>query len=385
VAENILAEIEDYQDSSVTLEQVKLVARALMHPALLGLAQNVGPTAEHTMLGWELGRLRAQEGVAPDRIFRAFQVAFRELWVELQSNIEPSEREPLYRSVTTLWQWLQAMSDAVARGYQEEMRSQGALRDDAVGRFVDALRRGESDGAEQLARSLGFVPAGMFRAVRVRTVLDPFALRSVFARVGGHAEVLARGLDLVVMTQGVPISALDDAIEKSTGVVSVGVGLERPRLEGAHRSLVDAEWGLDVSEETGHPVHFERDWLMVTLYAQREHLAPILTDAIRVTTEQPHIADGLRTFGISGFSQTEASRQLHLQPHSLAYRLRRWRELTGTEPLSIDAITMALLARLMTPRIAKAQASETPDYTDGSSESVNSQVTALKLSREGGT
>jgi hypothetical protein len=359
VAEVTLTEIEDYRNTTVTIEQVELVSRSLMHPALLGLAQNVGPTAEQTMLGWELGRLRAQEGVAPDRIFRAFQIAFRELWVELQSNIEPSDREPLYRSVTTLWQWLQGMSDAVARGYQEEMRSQEALRADAVGRFLDALRRGESDGTEQLARSLGFDPVDMFRAVCVRTVLDPFTLRSVFARVGGHTEVLARGLDLVVMTQGVPISTLEDVIEKSAGVVSVGVGLERPRLEGAHRSLIDAEWALDVSEATGHAVYFERDWLRVTLYSQREHLAPILADAIHVTNQQPHIADGLRTFGISGFSQTEAARRLHLQPHSLAYRLRRWRELTGNEPLSIDAITMAFLAHLMTPRIEKAESSET--------------------------
>lgn len=349
VAETIFAEVEEYRTSSVTVEQIAVVADLLIRPALLGWAQNIGPTPEQIMLGWEIGRLRAQEGGGPEtvgRIVRAFQVAFRETWLELQSTIEPEGREPLYRSVTTLWQWLQAMGDAVLRGYQEASRASEVVRADTVASFIEALRRGDVGGIEDLARSLGFDPAGTFRAVCVRTAIDPFAVRSAFARMGGHAEVLARGLDLTVMTQGLEPRALDEAIVNGTDGAPVGVGLERMRLEGAQRSLVDAGRALDMSQASGRAVYFERDWLHVTLYSQREHLAPILADAIRVTNEQPHIADGVRTFGLSGFSQTEASRRLHLQPHSLAYRLRRWRQLTGSEPLSVDAITTAFLAQL---------------------------------------
>ncbi len=97
-----------------------------------------------------------------------------------------------------------------------------------------------------------------------------------------------------------------------------------------------------------HP--FEHTWAWSTLAREHERLEPFLTEGRRVADEHDTFASAVSAFAAQGFSITAAARELHVHPNTVAYRLDRWRDLTGWNPRTFDGLlrSMAVL-RLPSP------------------------------------
>jgi len=325
----------------------QLAVYLLVRPAILGIAENRGPLASETDVASRIGNAWAHLGGSPDDILRGFQVAFKAFLSDLASFVDRDEREKLLEGISTLWIWLQEMSDGAARGYREEVAKLAALNVDTRERFFSALQRGDvsSDDVRQLAGSLGFDVNGSFRAFWLKAVTDQSQLQTSTHDLAGVTQALVRGTEVTILSQGVASDQLEAKLHQlSPG--PVGVGMERKDLDGARMSLVDARWAVEASERSGRPIRFEEDWLIATLHAQRDQLALLMERGVQATRGQRHLAEAVWAFAANGFSQSAAARELHLRPNSLGYRLQRWSDLVGRNAMTPDGLMYALVARL---------------------------------------
>jgi hypothetical protein len=324
------------------------MAYLLVRPAILGMAQNRAPLGSETEVASNIGSAFAHLGGSPDDILRAFQIAFRAFLSELSSFVDPHESEKLVASVSTLWIWLQEMSDAAARGYRDEAGKLAALSVDARERFFSTIQRGDvsSESVHQLAQSLGFDVRGSFLALWLKAVVDESRLHGSMHTLPGTTQALVRGTEVIIIGQGVPSDQLEAAMNALVPGAPVGVGMERQHLDGARMSLLDARWAVELSEVSGRPIRFEEDWLLATLHAQRDQLAFLMEPGVQVAREQDHLAEAVYAFGANAFSQSAAARKLHLRPNSLGYRLQRWSDLVGRSAMTLDGLVYALLAKL---------------------------------------
>jgi len=347
VAGAVVSEVDAYRDFDFPISESRALVHAQGSACLVGLAERRPPTEEVKRAAFAFGQDRARSGIPLHALTSALQVGFRELVTELLPLIPVRDRNLLVEAITLMWTWLHETSESTAQGYESESRRQSALMAQTQERFVDALRRGDVAAEElrQLSRQLGFDPDGQFRVAWSRASFDQDLLSSLFENVDGVACAVIRGLDVIVVTQRIDVEQVERNLAAVEG--SLGIGLVRPGLEGAHASMIDAELCIDLAEATGaSPIRFERDWLRVVLFARRAHLAPILEAGIDTFRAHPHIAEAALVFGASGFVQSEAARRLHLRPNSLNYRLQRWKELTGHDVSTSEGLAFIELSSI---------------------------------------
>ena len=348
VAVEIAVSVDDFRAPKVMTPLIARAIQRLVQPALLGMAENRGPLPHEVEIGWIGGTIHARTGGSPDAMPRAFQIAFRAFLEELSSIVDPQGRELLFESVSTLWMWLHEMSDAAARGFRDESAALAAVDADARERFFAALQRGDAstETVRQFARSIGFDVSGSFRALWLRATVDAAVLRSAVTRIPGVTQLLVHGSDVLIIGQDVAVDQLENALVATAPSSPLGIGVEREGLEGARISLIEAEWSMELSEVSGNVARFERDWLLATLLSRRENLTLLLEKGVEVSRDHAHVANAVSAFAENGFSQSRAARALHLQPNSLAYRLRRWRDLTGEDAYTPGGVIYAMLSML---------------------------------------
>ena len=123
------------------------------------------------------------------------------------------------------------------------------------------------------------------------------------------------------------------------------LGLDRIGLPGARLSIADAERTLAVTTPAATGRYSEL-WLLAALKRDGETVPAILQRGIRVVQERPHLAAAVRALLDCGFSHQRAGRRLCVHPNTVAYRVERWRELTGWEIGRGEGLrlTMAALA-----------------------------------------
>lgn len=136
---------------------------------------------------------------------------------------------------------------------------------------------------------------------------------------------------------------LAEVVGSALPSAAVAIGLERDGVVGARESLLDAQLALSVSG-AGRVVRFEDEWLWATLTDASDRVSPLLERGVAVAADHPHLAEAVRAYAESGFSVTETARQLDLHPNSVAYRLERWRSLTGWDPRTFAGLARSLAA-----------------------------------------
>jgi DNA-binding PucR family transcriptional regulator len=106
--------------------------------------------------------------------------------------------------------------------------------------------------------------------------------------------------------------------------------LERIGLLGARLSIADAERTLAVTAPAATGRYSEL-WFLAALKRDGETVPAVLQSGVRVVHERPHLAAAVRALLDCGFSHQRAGRRLCVHPNTVAYRVERWRELTGWE------------------------------------------------------
>ncbi|MFB7287541.1 PucR family transcriptional regulator [Actinacidiphila glaucinigra] len=318
---------------------------------LTGLVTRRGPSPEECRHVRALGRERAREGLPLQSLIAAFHVGYREIWNILLSRAGADDEDgpgrQLVRLVGTVWTWVEQITGAAAEAYNDALRAQDAVQLGLTYRFFQGLyaRSPEEPDMAQLARALGYAPAGAFRAVCAPAWTDEqlTELRGRLNRRTGTARCANRGASMVAVVQGMPAGTVIDAMRDLVPRLPIGTGLERRGLTGAAATILDAQAALALAGTGGPAVPFDGAWLAATLFPQADRLAPLLEPAVGPAASHPELALTVRGFADNGFSLSATGRALHLHPNTVKYRLNRWRELTGWDVHTWPGLSASLL------------------------------------------
>lgn len=320
---------------------------------LSGLASRRPPSAEDREKARDLGRRRARVGLPVEALLGAYHVGCRELWnimLTRAGSCGDPLRAQLVQLVGPVWTWVQQASSASAEAYGEAVRAEDAARYALTYRFLEALQAGVPDPAfaSQLARALGFDPEGRFQAVCAPGDAWPDGrlaeLRRRMRRYGGTLHCAAPGATMVVVSQNLDPSLLIAAMRNEDDRVLAGVGMARTGLDGAAASIVDAEQALPLATSSGDAVFFSRRWLLASLLPHAPRLAPLLAGCQVPAADHPELAQTIAGFARNGMSLAACGRDMHLDPNTVKYRLRRWQELTGWDPRTWDGLAASVVA-----------------------------------------
>ncbi|MFW6010045.1 MAG: hypothetical protein ACOC9I_01850, partial [Actinomycetota bacterium] len=106
VAELVEAEVEAYTSGIVPRADLEASIRTNLRAALIGLAENRGPTAAELEVRREAGTRRALQGMPIDALIAAYHVGYRELWHALVDHVpadDAATATQLLGAATTVW------------------------------------------------------------------------------------------------------------------------------------------------------------------------------------------------------------------------------------------------------------------------------------------
>jgi hypothetical protein len=337
-----------------------------------------------------LGRSRALQGIPLAAMVQSFRTAERVLIDAfcvfcIRSSVNSAEQRTGIRAISAI---LDKVEAATAVSYLETLRqlNQDHIASVAVlvARLVDGLA---SDRAEidAQARLVGANASLAYRCVALRMVpgagaepvtdgepapisewdaADPtprltrlrrhIVTRLIEARVptpiiGTRDDAL---ILLVPVTQRDALAAIARAIEAGQyrhGVIG-GVGGVYPNLFEARVSCRQALAALDVAtrQRRSRQLVAYPDVLLEMLLANRDISTQLIQNYLTVLDEHPLLLDTIRTYMRLGQSVQATADQLVVHVNTIAYRLRRVRDLTGHDIREQEAglnFALALRAR----------------------------------------
>jgi sugar diacid utilization regulator len=269
-------------------------------------------------------------------------VTCRELWKALAGAVgddEPEAATMLVSAATTVWTWAEQLTHAIMAAHREATGGREALALTIRKQFLDLLLYGDiaSNQAHELARALGLKPEAPFTALVIRGVPED---EEQISRLERELEATGLGLysrherrGMVVLTQGPEVSILERIVRAHHPRVAIGVGHKRLGLPGARLSIGDAERALVLADD-GSTLAYDTAWFAVTLMESQERLRAVLARGLEAAQSNPTIAQTIEAFVEAGFSQSAAGTKLSVHANTVAYRLHKWEELTGWNPLT---------------------------------------------------
>lgn len=349
----IEGEVPAYRDlGAVPRSDLSASVASNLEMILLGIAERRGPTDDELAIRQELGTRRAMQGHPVDALIQAFQVGYREIWQFLvdEASDDPVVSSLLLSAVTTLWQWVHEVSNAVTDAHLRTTRSRDLVVAGLRQRFLELLMSGdpESDELKELARSLGFDPEDEFRAICIRSngsLSEDVERIQTELSVDMVSQPIARGHDLLLICQ-----VRNDRVDEGRLVTTtlpearIGVGLRRAALGGARLSIGDAERALAATTSSKPTASFEEDWVPAMFIAAKDRLHPILDVGVQAATDHPEFAEAVQVLATSGFSVSEVARRLFIHPNTAMYRIKRWEELTEWDPRTFEGMLSSIAA-----------------------------------------
>jgi hypothetical protein len=315
---------------------------------LAALADRRSPNDEDLARAALLGRRRASQGLLVETVIGAYHVGNRELWARLRSEPGPSP-DTLLDVAALMWQSVQAVTASLAAAHAEITRALHADQITLRHRLVSLLEAGVVDEeAVQIARTLGLDPEGWFLAVAFpATDVDSDAsslLRSAVEALPGTVVSVRSGTSVVVLSQGLDSAAVTAPLLRLRPDATFAIGLPRPSLAGAARSLRDAYRVLATSAGAPGIRRFEDHWLAAVLLEHTDDLRALVDTRLETVRANPHLADAVLAFADSDLSATAAAARLHLHPNTMLYRLSRWQEVTAWDPRTFGGLSISMVA-----------------------------------------
>ncbi|TME18118.1 MAG: hypothetical protein E6I63_01665 [Chloroflexi bacterium] len=355
ITDCIYEEIPSYQQNRIARADLEASVAANTDATLIGVAARREPSAEELEWRFRLGRKRAEQGMPAEDVVKAFHIAHRELWEELVTAAvaDPAATDVLLAAATDVWSWTYQLTSAVCDGHKDHTHSRSLVAVRRAARLIELIRTSGagSEEAALLARTFGFDPEGIFGAALIRgsgdVAIEAHRCQQAMAGQFRAAVCVPWGTDLVVLAQRhlTELSELESAVRAAVPGATVALGLDRIGLPGARLSIADAERTLAVTTPAATGRYSEL-WFLAALKRDGETVPAILQRGIRVVQERPHLAAAVRALLDCGFSHQRAGRRLCVHPNTVAYRVERWRELTGWEIGRSQGLrlTMAALA-----------------------------------------
>jgi hypothetical protein len=313
-----------------------------------------------------LGESRALQGVPLDALIQSFRTAeraildqFAQFYTEVGGDVA-GQREGVRRIVAVL----DAIEGRLVEAYRETSRRIALHYDSAVGDLVTQIALGQGVATEDLDRLAALLkvdPGSPYRAAAARVVHDhdPGVLAQVRHHVTSrlrevvHAPVLTGtwGDAMLLLIPGEAPVAGVLARALSPGhcryEVVVGLGEIVPQLTDADTSCRQALDALDIALRTGRSrqvVAYDDVLLDLLLARDRTLTDRLVRKSLEPLLDQPSLLQTLRAYLDNDLSTPETAKALSVHQNTIAYRLRRIRELTGRDLRHIEDVLLLRLA-----------------------------------------
>jgi hypothetical protein len=294
-----------------------------------------------------LAQRRAGQGISVDVLINAFHIGEGELWNEMR-HAPGSAREHLPEVATLVLESVHGISSVLAAAHTDVTAAKQSQRITLSQRLIELLAAGESGAeAQRLGVALDFDLAAAFIAASwpggpenipdSRTVSRSLSARGVVMASGHHSD------SEVLVTQGSTPAAIAKALG-SAGVVGAGIGLPREGVGGAVLSIGDAELARAASTPGSLVSWLSETWYEACLLSNAHRLEPVLSANIQRASDNPRLAQTVRTFAEGNMSIADTARLMNLHANTVTYRLERWKRLTGWDPRTFDGLGKSVLA-----------------------------------------
>lgn len=307
-----------------------------------------------------LARMRARQHVEVEVVIGAYHLGDQALW---QALVEASDAETaslLPRAASLLLASLHSLSTALTAAHAEASQALQSRRITASQRLFELLVPGRVDAETRThAEILGldadatFVAIALVAASASESASLVHRITTRLENAGGTAVAGDVSLTLV-LCQGLSVERVCEVLPQVSGSGVVGVGLERPGLDGAAMSVGDAQLGVLVGDgwveqpPAGEGrllvVPFADVWPEACVRQEVTRLRPVLGCASEVANEHPHLAEAVVAFARGDMHVARSAMSLNLHANSLAYRLDRWAALTGWDPRTFDGLLRSVAA-----------------------------------------
>jgi hypothetical protein len=344
----ILATIPGFRRRSVgELEDLWRSVAANLRTALTLLAERRGFREDELARWHDLGRRRAQQGIALDDVMRGLRVTNTVLWEALTETALRSGAEcpqEVLAHAALVWETFDRISSHVARGHQEVADAQDVRVRELGLQLLEAVRRHPDDEGEAaaLARRLGLDPQASF-AVAVTGC--PRGAHGI-PQPGIGIEHPDRTIVIVQLRSAVHAEErrAEDLLQ-AAGHEPLGLGVARVGLTGIQQSLQDAEMAYRAASALGEPaVRFRDSWLTCLAFEHRDQQEVLVLPAVAALRADPDLCATVDAYIAHDGSLTAAGKALHLHANTVAYRLRVLAERTGLDARSAAGSALAQVA-----------------------------------------
>jgi hypothetical protein len=355
VIKSALAELPPYMDGSVPVTELESNLKREVTMVLRGLAERRDPDAELKEFVRDLCRKRGAQGAKVDTMYRGLRADCEALWNALVRTANLKE-EALVRLLlvdvsTLLWKTYDDLALTASEAFRDISVAQEAANSALKHRLVERLLAGDDPNSSDLAalaETLGFDPRLPFQAFSVAMTDEPMPLpvseHDLMKSVGGVCRVIPRGHAFVILVQRIPEQHVIKLLLRSPAKPAIGVGITRTGMTGAKLSLVDADHALLLALLRGGVVRFVDAWPTATVFAERSRLTDVLPPGAADALGDPILVTSVRAYADAALSLVTAGKRLHVHPNTIAYRLGRWREITGWDPRTLHGLTCSMLA-----------------------------------------
>ncbi len=351
-AAEIRVAVPAYVGPDVLERELEASVATNMEVLLVAVAEHRDPDPTEIGALRELGARRARQGMRVSDVNEAFHIGYRHVWEQLvqrAAGTDEATRTMLLDAATTMWSWTHHTGDALGASHAAVVNERSLQRAALGHRLLELLgsEAGEPGELVLLASTLGFAPEGRFR-LHVHTAEQPVGevaqrIQTGLDALDGVHHAVARGTVLTVVSQEGEAGRVDAVVRRHLPTTRGGVGRCRRGLAGARTSLGDATMATGVACP-GTTSRFDDDWLWAVLTDEADRLDDVVARAVEVAEEHPALAETVVAFAAAGFSPSRAGEALFVHANTVAYRLRRWQELTGWDPRDFEGLTWSMAA-----------------------------------------
>lgn len=334
--------------------------------AVAVVTRGSAPTADELFAGRDLGARRAMQSIPLESVIQAFRAVERTLLDDLLENSLPRSAKATRQSVDLLIDTFDMLTQETINSYHEASIAIDAQTERFEGDLVMSLTAGLEPNPEQFAQQtrllavdpegtyiatvlLGPLSANPLEMLRLRRQLTSMMGsllpgRILFGTVPGGAALLTPS-DLPVRTIG---AAIQDVLRRSPFRDEVVAGVSTTvtslrSVESAYRqALACAEVGQRLGLES--QILYHDDYLLDVMLVRQEAISGDLEErCVGPLKKHRHLIETLRALFQENLSQARAAERLVVHPNTIAYRLRRIKDLTGFNPLYLkDAVELSI-------------------------------------------
>ncbi|EMY32688.1 hypothetical protein D477_018686 [Arthrobacter crystallopoietes BAB-32] len=339
-------QLEDYREGRLPTSEIRRTGAASFDALIESLRPGTDTaqlTAERQNIALDVGVSRARAGIPVESLMTAIRLDFTVLWGQLMALAAPEDAPLLVRRAETVWEVVDsyaAQTQAVYIAERQRMAQEASSVRQGLVASIFGPAAPPPALVERISDELGLDPAAPL-GVAVATAEEAAALRLVIAQADRRgAEIfthpLADALIAFWPPDERPGSALHDAADRirrlRCGLVEYADGVaalwDAARIARDLAQLVEPADGGALTLANGWP-RIAR----LRLTSARLPLAADVEAALAACgpSERERLTEAVQSYLSTG-SIAESAARLFCHRNTLMNRLRRFTELTGTDP-----------------------------------------------------